>query len=112
MEFKRIVLLLTLIIGLASLLIHIFFNNLLPYFLYSFVFWWMLVFYFICAWNLHLASGFTLRLAFTFFLLSGIFTTVYLKEFGEFLIRCSLLLWIIGLIQSLIEYKKIKIKTF
>lgn len=108
MKFKRIILLIALAIGLASLLIQILFNNLLPSFFYSFFFWWMLVFYFICAWNFHISSGLTLWVALILFLFSGLLTSVYLGGLGEFLMRCSILMWIFGLIQSLAEYKKIK----
>ena len=44
-------------------------------------------------------------LAFILFFFSGVLTSIYLIEYAEFLMRCSLVIWIIGLIQSMIEYK-------
>ena len=108
MKFKHTVLLIALVVGLASVVIQMFFNSLLPSFFYSFFFWYLLIFYYLCIWSFHLRSGFTLWTAFILFLFSALITSINLREVGEFFMRLSLICWIIGLIQSLKEYKKSK----
>lgn len=107
MKFKKILLFIGLVIGIALLTINIFFHALLPSFFYSSFFWWLLIFYFICAWNFRLNSGIALWTAFFLFLSSSLLTSAKISG-GEFVIRLSLLMWIIGLIQALVEYKTIK----
>ena len=105
MKFTQIMLLITLVVCLSVVLIQTFYNNLLPSFFNSFFFLWLMIFYYMCIWNFHFKGGFTLLLAFILFFISGVLTSIYLIEYAEFLMRCSLVIWIIGLIQSMIEYK-------
>lgn len=106
MKFRQIILFMMLAVGLALLILNLFFNNLFPSFSYSLLFWWLLFFYISCAWNFSLDSGFTLWVAFILFLISSLLTLLNLGILGEFILRLSLIAWIIGLIQALKEYCK------
>ena len=80
-------------------------------FIFSFwqlTYWWLLIFTISIIWNFKLGSGFILWISFLIFLLSALLFSVGLKTIAETFIRISFLGWIIGLIQSFVEYKNLK----
>ena len=105
MKFKQIILFIVLIIGAGLLIKSIFFNALLPSFFYSFFYWWLLVFIIFLGLILHFKSIAYLSAAFILFFISAVLTTVGLREIAEIVMRISIMGWIIGLVQSAIEYK-------
>ncbi len=107
-KIKRISLGSLLAIGLLSMILYLLFNNLISLLFWIFFYWWFWIFYVIFLWNYGYKATFTLKVAFTLFISSGLAVSINLLNLGEFLMRTSLLLWIIGLIQSLIEYKRSK----
>lgn len=72
-------------------------------------YWCISIFTVFMIWNFKLGSGFMLWAAFLIFVLSGLLVLVGLNSIGETLMRLSLLGWIIGIIHSMLEYKRAKI---
>lgn len=105
-KFKRLNLFVILSVGLISIFLHILIYNLFPSLFWPFFFWWLLILYILFIRNVHLASGFSLGAAFVLFLFSALVTSINLRWVGELLMRLSLLGWLVGIIQSMAEYKK------
>lgn len=74
--------------------------------LWPLTYWWILVFTIFMIWNFKLGSGFMLWSALLIFILSALLVSIGLRSVGETLMRISFLGWIIGLIQSMVEYKR------
>lgn len=72
----------------------------------QFTYWWILAFTIFWIWTFKLSSGFILWVAFLIFILSALSVIVGQRSIGEILMRVSFLGWIIGLIQSMVEYKR------
>lgn len=68
------------------------------------VFYWIaLVIYLLLIKFLSIKSGLTLTLAFLLFLIAVVFVLVTLVVVGEILMRTSLIFWLVGLGQTLLE---------
>lgn len=91
----------TLVIGLVV-------RSFQPNFFDFFVYWWVLALFVLMGLSLRLKSQFYLVGFFALFFISALFTVVGLKQAGEVIMRVSFIGWAIGLIQSLVEYKKSK----
>lgn len=76
--------------------------------IFSLIYWWLLVFIISLIWNFKLRSGYILWIALFLFLVSALFVAISLREIAEITMRISFLGWIIGLIQSFVEYKKLE----
>lgn len=74
--------------------------------LWPLIYWWILIFTIFIIWNFKLGSGFILWVSFSVFMLSALFVIIGLRSIGETLMRVSFLGWVIGLIQSMVEYKR------
>lgn len=70
-----------------------------------FIYWLVLLSAIWLIWVFHLNSKLSLWTALSLLILSALFTSVGLGEVGETVMRLSLLGWIIGLVQRLLEYK-------
>ncbi|MBI2596944.1 hypothetical protein HYW41_02195 [Candidatus Daviesbacteria bacterium] len=68
-------------------------------------YWWILLLMIFIGLTLHFKSIFYLSSAFILFFISAILTVVGSKEIAEGVMRISLIGWLIGLIQSVVEYK-------
>lgn len=101
---RKVKLVLFIIILVIGLVVRNFQPNLFQYFVY----WWVLVLIVLIGLSLRLKSQFYLLGAFALFFISALFTVVGSKETGEMIMRVSLIGWVIGLTQSLVEYKKSK----
>lgn len=100
-KIKVLISILIIIVGLmGALMLKLDFS------LWPLIYWWILVFTIFMVWNFELGSGFILWVSFSIFILSALFTSVGLRSIGETLMRVSFLGLIIGLIQSMVEYKR------
>ena len=72
---------------------------------WSFAYWWLLVLTVSIIWIFKVDSGFILWASFLIFLLAALLVSVGLRNLAETFMRISFLGWIIGLIQSFVEYK-------
>lgn len=75
----------------------------LPQFL---LFWWVFIGWIFLTYLFKLKSKFTFIVALSLFAISALFTTIGLQSFAETIMRFSLIGWVIGFLQALIEYKK------
>ena len=75
---------------------------------WSLTYWWILVFTISIIWKFQVGSGFILWTSFLIFLLSALLVSGGLQNLAETFMRISFLGWIIGLIQSFVEYKNLK----
>lgn len=100
-KIKILVFILVLIIGL--LIISLLKFNLS---VGSLVYWWIMIFYIFMIWQFRLDSKVAFWAALSLFILSALLTSIGLRDVGEAVMRVSFLGWIIGLIQSMVEYKR------
>lgn len=100
-QIKILVSILIIVVGLMGALVLK-----LGFPLWQLIYWWILVFTIFMIWNFKFGSGFILWVSFSIFILSALFTSIGLRSIGETLMRVSFLGWIIGLIQSMAEYKR------
>lgn len=100
-KIKIFILIIVIVVGLIGAIVLKFGFPLWPL-----IYWWILVFTIFMIWNFKLGSGFILWVAFLIFMLSALFVSIGLRSVGETLMRVSFLGWIIGLVQSAVEYKR------
>jgi len=74
----------------------------------SMIYWWIMIFYTFMIWQFRLDSKVTICGALSLFILSALLTSIGLKSIGEIIMCISFLGWVIGLIQSFVEYRKLK----
>lgn len=74
-------------------------------------YWLMLLFIIPLIRVTHLKSAFSLTVALIFFFLSSLLITINLPVVGEVLMRISLIFWMLGITQALIEYRKLKVES-
>lgn len=70
-----------------------------------FAYWWLLILIVFLGLNLHFKSKIYLFAAFILFFASAVVTVNGFKEVGELIMRISFIGWIVGIVQSAIEYK-------
>lgn len=69
------------------------------------IYWAILVIWIIAIWVLKKNSGFSLLLAFVLFIISATLTVLTFRNLAEPIMRVSLIGWIVGIFQALIEYR-------
>lgn len=69
------------------------------------IYWAILVIWIIAIWGLKKNSGFSLLLAFVLFIISATLTVLTFRNLAEPIMRVSLIGWIVGIFQALIEYR-------
>lgn len=70
----------------------------------SLVYWWVLLLGVWLIWTFRLDARFPLLIALALLVLSALMVSIGLREIGETVLRLSLLGWLIGLVQSALEY--------
>lgn len=99
-KFKVLVLFIIVVAGLFMAT----FQNRLP--IDYFIYWHVLIVIALVVWILQLGSQFTLWAAFILFFMSAFTVAIDSQKLGEVLMRLSLISWMVGLTQSLLELKK------
>lgn len=69
------------------------------------VYWLILFIFILIIWIMKKNSGFALSIAFTLFILAAILTVFNLRNLAETFMRLSLIGWLIGILQALLEYR-------
>lgn len=103
---KRFIIFIISVAGLISAILLTGIYYLLPSFFWPFFYWCFLILYLFFIRIFQRGSGFSLWVAFILFLVSGLITSISMRGAGEFLMRLSVIGWLVGLVQSMREYKK------
>ncbi len=105
MEKGRIISFILKLTPVAILIIGLIVKDFLPNIFKLFVYWWLLVLMVFIGFILHFKSIAYFSVAFILFFVSAMLTTIGLREIAEVMMRISFIGLIIGLIQSVVEYK-------
>ncbi len=76
----------------------------------SLIYWTILVGWIYLIWKLRLTSSFSFKAGLFLFVISTIFTILRLLLVAETIMRLSFIGFLIGIIQALIEYKRLNVK--